>query len=47
MDEKLMFAYALIALLVGTGLWLALRFVAQRRAIKHRLKGRGKQWPKP
>ena len=47
MNEKSMLAYALIALLVGTGLWLTLRFLAKRRAIKHRLKGRGKQWPKP
>lgn len=47
MDVRLMFAYALIAVLAGTGLWLTLRFLAKRRAIKHRLKGRGKQWPKP
>lgn len=43
MESKTLLAYALIVALVGGGLWLTGRVIAQGRAYKMRQKGRGKR----
>lgn len=40
MDGRILLAYALIAVLGASGIWLTARFLKRRRAFKIRQKGR-------
>ena len=43
LDVRTLLAFALLAALVGSGVWLTVHFIAKRRAYKRRMKGQKNQ----